>query len=314
MKRKLISQGGGGFTLYLPKRWVEERKLKPGDEVEVAEIQGNLIISASGKEKKEAVISLNDESRQQVYIKLSHAYRMGFDRIIIQGITPALFKVISSVVDENLLGFEIVHKEADKEHGRCIIENVTEPASEKFSVLIRRILFQINETYDAIKKDFAASTTGHKEEISSIRSSIDKHVFFCRRIISKKMNVEENSILSWELLTFLMHIQHGLYYLYEAYAKQESIGKEANHLFAKLETCIQNYISAYVEHDEQRLDDNEKECRRLQEAIVLQLENKKERDKTLLACLKEITRLVQIGGSPVRALIVEAAAGPASRT
>jgi len=310
VKRKLISQGGGGFTLYLPKKWVEERKLKPGDDVEVAEINENLIISSASKAKKETVISLREETKQQVYIKLSHAYRMGFDRIIIHGMTPTLLKMIASVVNENLLGFEIVNKENSK----CIIENITEPTDEKFSILIRRILFQIQETYHAIQKDFSNKGIENRDEIASIRTSLDKHVFFCRRIISKKINVEENSILHWELLTFLMHIQHSLYYLYEAYAKEREVTKETIDLFAKLEPIIRDYGKAYIEQDEQYLDDNERECRRLQEAISSQLEHPKSKDKLLLANLKEATRLVQIGGSPIRALIVEASEAAASKT
>jgi phosphate uptake regulator len=33
MKRKIISQGSGGLTVYLPKQWTKERKISPGDEV-----------------------------------------------------------------------------------------------------------------------------------------------------------------------------------------------------------------------------------------------------------------------------------------
>src|SRR3989338_5409524 len=111
-----------------------------------------------------------------------------------------------------------------------------------------------------------------------------------------------------------MHIQHSLYYLYEAYAKEREVTKETIDLFAKLEPIIRDYGKAYIEQDEQYLDDNERECRRLQEAISSQLEHPKSKDKLLLANLKEATRLVQIGGSPIRALIVEASEAAASKT
>ena len=62
MKRKLIKQGSGGLTLCVPKKWVDVNKLEAGDEVEVVEEKGNLLMSSSKIEKtikRELIIDQN---------------------------------------------------------------------------------------------------------------------------------------------------------------------------------------------------------------------------------------------------------------
>jgi phosphate uptake regulator len=301
MKRKLIKQGGGGFTFYVPKKWVQERGLKAGDEIDVEEINTKLIISSSSKIKSKIKIKLEDTSKHYIYVKLSHAYRMGFDRMILFYENPETIKKITQVVTDNLLGFEVIQKE----NNSCTIENVTEPTEEKFSVLLRRIFLQIKETYQAVKGDFIENKKENWEEIKEIRKSLDKHIFFCRRVISKKVNIGENSILHWELLTFLMHIQHSYYYMYEHYYKEqkEKTNKKTLAILLELEEYFNKYYKSYFEKKETYIDRNRQQKQKLFEEIFKELNNQKNKDKVTLSYLKKIVRLIQIGGSPIRALL-----------
>ena len=47
MRRKIIKQGLGGYTVSLPISWVREQGLKARDDILIEEQKGNLIISAS---------------------------------------------------------------------------------------------------------------------------------------------------------------------------------------------------------------------------------------------------------------------------
>ena len=44
MKRKIIRQGSGGLTIYLPKKWAEEKGLRIGDEVDLKEAPYGLLV------------------------------------------------------------------------------------------------------------------------------------------------------------------------------------------------------------------------------------------------------------------------------
>lgn len=298
MKRKLIRQGGGGYTLYLPKSWVEERGLKAGEEINLNEVNDKIVISSNSYQKLEMQIKLENDSTHYIYVKLSHAYRMGFDKMIIYFNNETALAKIKKIVKDNLLGFEIT----DHNQNKCVVENITEPTDEKFAVLLRRIYLQIKETHSLILEDFSHSKKDKEAEIKDLRTSLDKHIFFCRRVISKKMNIEENSVLHWELLTFLMHIHHSYYYMYENYNREKLNPKTLN-LFRKLESYFNKYYRAYFEKKENFLDEIASEKKILFEEVFAELNNTKNKDKVILSYLKEIVRLIQIGGSPVRAML-----------
>ena len=52
MKRKIIQQGSGGLTIYLPKKWADQKGLITGDEVDVKESEQGLLIIAEKKETR----------------------------------------------------------------------------------------------------------------------------------------------------------------------------------------------------------------------------------------------------------------------
>lgn len=300
MKRKLIKQGEGGFTLYLPKKWVESKNLKAGEEIELKEVNDNIVILNKNKTKKQTIINLEDAAPHEMYIKLSHAYRAGFDiiKIIYKG--PTL-KKIKEIITNNLLGFEII----EQEKNTCTIENIVEPTDEKFSVLLRRIFLLIKSTYHEIKEDFIDNKKRNLKEIESLRTSLDKYVFFCRRLINKRMYLEENTILHWELLTFLMHIQHAMYYMYKYYHKNKyKINSKTVTIIYDIEKYIDNYYKSYFEKNEHYLDINEKIKEELNKEIYKQLESQNP-DNVILSFIREIVRLIQVGGSPIRVILVD---------
>ena len=75
MKRKLIKQGGGGYTIYLPKKWVDKKGLKEGNQVDVQETETSLIIGSPVKGKKEISIEITEENRTNIRNILTHIYR-----------------------------------------------------------------------------------------------------------------------------------------------------------------------------------------------------------------------------------------------
>jgi phosphate uptake regulator len=300
MKRKLIKQGGGGFTVYLPKKWIDERSLKAGDEIDVDETDNALVLRTKANVKKSTTLALIDEPHYLIYLKLTHLYRMGFDTIYVTFKNSSLLAEVQRIVTDYLLGFEITEKQKNS----CILENVAEPADEKFSALFRRIFLQIKEMHALITDDVVQNKQLHKQEIQQLRISFDKHVYFCRRCISKKMNIEEDSILHWELLTLLTHTQHGFYYLYQYYAdKKKSLSSETKHFLSLLENYFDCVYNAYFEKKSEYLDTQQKLYHHLNTNIFVLLE--KNKDAVVLAHLKEIIRLIQVAGSPVRALLTD---------
>jgi len=85
MRRKLIKQGGTGLTVYVPKKWIDLKKLQAGDEVEVAEEDERIVISKAGgvrELRKEVFV----ESSKPAVLRSTIAtlYKAGYDEIVLQ--------------------------------------------------------------------------------------------------------------------------------------------------------------------------------------------------------------------------------------
>ena len=127
MDRKLIKQGGGGFTIYLPKKWVDEKGLTGGDKVNLSEANTALIVNSSKPVRKEKVVEITKENKKDIKTILTHLYRNGFDIIHIKETTKTIQKEIKQITEDLLLGFEIT----ETTEGSCTLENLSEPSETK---------------------------------------------------------------------------------------------------------------------------------------------------------------------------------------
>ena len=298
MRRRIIKQGTATLTLSLPAKWTKQRHLKAGDEVDVEEEDKILLVSSIKlPSKKQVTVEITDANRGDITPILTHLYRRGFDTITIKAIDPRLMNEINTTTKDLLLGFEIT----ERNKKQCVISNLSEPTEEKYEVLLRRVFLIIKETQDVILRDFNKGKFESKQEIETMRKQQDKFVLFCRRILMREK--AEKSILDWELLTFLMHIHHAYYYLYE-YSYQNKVGKNSKFivLLKNLENYFQLLYDAYYKKDSSYIHKLNRQKKEYQYgACYKYLEQAKGKDAPVFAHIREIFRLVQISSSPILA-------------
>lgn len=302
MKRKIIKQGLGGYTIYLPKEWIEKKGLKAGQELEITEKDTNLTIRSEVLQKKTKTINIDDQNRNDIKTILTHLYRNGFDIIKIKGTDEKTSKEIKSTTQQLLLGFEMTEQTIDS----CTIENISEPTEEKFDALLRRVFLIIKETQNLLTKDFEDDRFSHLTEIEEYNHQSDKYILFCRRIVIKE-KYEINPVTMWELLTFLTHIQHAHYYLYK-YASENKIksDKHAIKLLEGLRSYFDSYYEAYFSKDIKYVHqlNNLKKDYQFGECIK-RLESSSGKSTVIHAYIKETFRLIQIGTSPILSELIE---------
>lgn len=303
MKRRLIQQRES-FTITLPKEWVETFKLKAGDEIDLDAVNNQIIISSQKiKEKKEVTIKITQENEFFLYSNLALLYRMGYDRITIEVYAPKIIEKIEELVEKYLLGFGI----AEKTKTGCIIENVTEPSEEKLDVLMRRLFLIIKETSQIVLNDMQAGEYKNLKKISDYRNQHDKYVFFCRRIISKRLLKEEHPGLTWELLVFLMHIEHGYHSLYKYLQKNKrfKISKGTIKLFKEAENYFDLFYQAYYKKDKEKLIEMKKTKDKLLYDESYGLMAKTTGAESVVIChIREIIKFIVIGATPVFSSLV----------
>jgi antitoxin component of MazEF toxin-antitoxin module len=211
MKRKIIKQGHNTMTLTLPSDWVQKLNLNAGDEVDVSESSGALVVNAKQHNgHKTATIDITGLRVPMLWRFFQSVYREGYDEIKLvydatkkdyegpynyyasqfdyrrMGEKPAKklpLDMIQELVDR-FIGIEVI------DHGEnyCIIREMGELSAKEFDNSLRRIFLLILELFDrvidAIENneigDIAICKTLHTMDIN-----VDRFIDYCCRINNK---------------------------------------------------------------------------------------------------------------------------------
>src|SRR3989344_1663086 len=305
MRRKIIKQGVASLTISLPAKWARKNHLTAGSEVDVDESQQGLLIgSVSAPAKKTVWLKITNQNRQDVRVLLSHAYRMGFDTIIVEG-AGEVAQEVNTVTRDLLLGFEVTERAGNQ----LTVSNLSEPAQEKYDVLVRRSLLIIKETLQVLAQSVAKGKFNRLSEVEDLKKQQDKFVLFCRRILMR--GGQENSLVQWELLAFVMHIEHAVYYLY-SYGSQDDVkpSGQVQELVVLLERYFQLLYDAYSSRDITYIHKINELKKELQFGkCYAALNNSKGKNAVIASHLRELFRLVQIASSPILSELVQAMLG-----
>lgn len=301
-ERTIIKQGGGGYTIYLPKKWIDAKGLKEKDSIFIDERNGVLILHSKEKPKEQGLILLDESNKHDVRTLLTHFYREGFDQIKITGVDSSAFTKIRSTVKQHLLGFEVIEKENDV----CIVGNISEPTEKKYDMILKRIFLVTYETIAMLCEDGREGKFNHMDEIQDLRDQLDKFVLFCRRIVIKEQ-IEHNETLSWEMLTFLNHIQHAAYYLYKYVSEKNcKLSEGTVDFLCEAKSQFQLYREAYYNKDLGAVHEiNKRKVAYQTGACIRALEKSKSKETVALSYARELLRLIQIGTSPIISIILE---------
>ncbi|MBW2967151.1 hypothetical protein KY362_01555 [Candidatus Woesearchaeota archaeon] len=217
MKRKLIKQGGGGTTIYLPKKWVSDRGLSPGDEVEVAEEDGRLVIGAQKAEAAESRIEkdITGLDRTSLLQTLTALYEPGFDEIRLtfkddssaDYTTQKKAKLSEQIVEfvSRFPGLAIVSQGTDYYQ----IRDITQQSGKEFDIILRRTFYLLLELDSYVKETLAAGKTEFNQGKERYHNIIS-FVSFCLRLLNKKQVTKEQMYNYYEVVNSLEQI--ALYY------------------------------------------------------------------------------------------------------
>lgn len=281
--------------ISLPSRWVKANKLDKGYEIDVSEKGNHLLVSTDAKEKKEIVIEISDENRKDVKNILTHAYRSGFDKIILNKYQGVL-KEVKEVVNDLLLGFEVTEISANK----LSIESISEPTEQKYDLLLKKSFQIIDETQNTIINDFKQGIYKHLEDIGDSRKQQDRFLLFCRRLLVKEKSAI-NILANWEFINSLMHIEHAYYYLYKFYSENKI---KANSEMISLLELTQEYFKMYEDAHYNKNINSIHKINKLRDEYyfgkcIKALSKYKGEENVIFAYIREIFRIIQLGTSAI---------------
>lgn len=298
MERRLIKQGGGGFTIYLPKKWVEENKLTKGDELNISISGKELIIGPKPSDKKsETTIKLTNPGETSIRTIITNVYRIGYDRVKVFFENENEFKLLQKIIKTRLIGFEVIKKEK----GYCIVENITEPSIDQFDNILKKLFLNIDEIFDITRKRLNNSEE-EIEDYNEVEERIHKYDNFCRRVILKQKLIKQKSEMFWSFLAQVIHAQRELYFLNKI-LNNKQVSKQTIDLF-EISNKLYNMIQeAYIKNNLEilwKIHDIENDA--IYKKAYNLLENKPKESKIvyhLASCIRQL----HIATSPLSGLI-----------
>ncbi|MFC1752939.1 AbrB/MazE/SpoVT family DNA-binding domain-containing protein [Thermoproteota archaeon] len=299
MKRKLIKQGLGGFTISMPVKWVKRHGLGKGDEVDLQEIDDNIKISAEQHDEMKEITLEASSNERLLQAKIWQSYYQGYDRIIINYTTEAQKKRIIRTKNMALLGFEITKQDKN----RMILENITGPSAEKQDILQRRTFFIVKETLELIESDLKAGKPKNKERIETLSPEVLKYTLFCQRNIAKRLTSPEHIRNTWEVQNQVSGIQGRARLIY-VYVKDFKASPKTVNILHNLRNAFENIYKGFYTEDLKSLEKAESTLLSTREELVKQLENTKGPETTVLFYLGEISRAMFLLDAAVLALMV----------
>ncbi len=203
MKRKIIRQGNGSFTITLPVQWIRKNRVADDSYVSVQEKNNEISISLDPGQSVPGKVSIHLSTSHPNFVRtaVSGLYRRGYDIIEVRydKISKRLFYEICS----SLYGFEII--EDDK--NTITFQNVSNEPDLNISSILHRMFISIEEMLARINgfiDNPCRETIEPLKDLDSLKSNNIKLRDLCLRLINQKQLYEDKS---YELYSMILSIE-----------------------------------------------------------------------------------------------------------
>ncbi|NQV90921.1 AbrB/MazE/SpoVT family DNA-binding domain-containing protein [Candidatus Woesearchaeota archaeon] len=289
MKRKLIKQGQGGFTVTVPITWVRDNNLDAGSEITLKVNEDFLMIKPEHikLKKKELEIKVDITRESAVRTVLANAYREGFDKIILT--YKGKEDIVINIVKELLVGFEVLQKKEEK----YIIESVAEPSYDDFEKIIQRQFFILLNIIDNVGK----------EEIKNDVEQFQKYDNFLKRSISKRGITLEATSSLWQFLSNLTQIARQCYHLNKLLREKKTIlSKKEEEFMVQIREMVRVLQKAYLTKEINHLMG----LHSMEQNLVYQIgPSLLKENPTEMHYLISLARVVYLANSPLMGFIIK---------
>jgi phosphate uptake regulator len=180
MKRKIIRQAGGAFTMTLPIDWVRANKLSEKSEVEVVTEGRTLTVSNGGSvSNKKTRLDADSFSSKNLYRYVNALYALGYDEIEIyskKDISSSLIKLLNS-----LIGYVLVSSEGE----RYVIKDIGGGCNSDLDEVFKRAFQSVLLFYDSAIRDIFGKKEETKESLRVRDLEVNKLCLYLQRAINK---------------------------------------------------------------------------------------------------------------------------------
>lgn len=184
MERTLIPQGNErnrSYTVTLPSDWVRNNNLAKKRTVTLEIMNNQVIITPQTTHESETTIDATTLNAI-IHKLIVEKYKLGIDIITIRYDDKKTLSKIRSIVEKELMGFEIFDSNATS----CTIRDIARASIEDFQSTLRRsfqlLLTLCTEAYTSLDEN----DTAHAKQVIERDVELNKLIFYCERQLNKK--------------------------------------------------------------------------------------------------------------------------------
>ena len=197
--RRIQLSGGSTYIISLPKNWVEDLKIRVGDNITIAKNSNqSLTLFAKDQNKDQektiAVIPTSQKERgESIKRKIIAAYLRGYNTIQIKSkgmrIPPEHSRSIRELVRSNMIGTEIVESSSEK----ITIQILTRLPELSFETALKRMYLMTTNMVTESIESMEETDISHAEEVVNMDDEVDRFGLYMRRNLA--LAVENENIL-----------------------------------------------------------------------------------------------------------------------
>lgn len=275
MERKLIGQGRGGLTVYLPKKWAKEHQLVEGNTIHIDILEDGLKISPKRVVNRETIdLSKSGKLMRRI---LAAKYMKGADEIEAFIDTTEKSRKLQKRADL-FIGMEIIEQSKQ----RLLLKDLNKDSEDSLESISKRILFLIqtisDESLEALKKnDFDL------EYLQDMEQSVNKFTEYCFRLLNKKGFGNSYKKASDYTILFLFEQLADEYKDFINFVmKNEQVGKTLLQTYEELNKLHKKITDVFLQYTENKAISIASEYDNLTTTIDTQLDSTNKKQEAIM--------------------------------
>ncbi len=288
MKRKVVQQGPATLMISLPSKWVKENAITRGDEIDVTQERGRLVLTLDSLTREPAKKELDAQAGIFNEYFVNYVYQKGYDEILVRYNDPTVPALVEKRAKQ-LLGFEVV----EKTKNTILLKMLVTVDQQEFETVLKK-LFQITLVMgDKITEALTQKNTSLLEEVKLDEKENNKYSDLCVRILYKnRYKYPENGFALYSLLRELEQIGDHYKYIAESFSSSSAPNAALQTLYAEIHAFFRMYYELYYSYDAQKAQRFFQRKNELLDTSLQQLATATREDAIILSHLRALVQSI----------------------
>ncbi len=250
MKRKVIQIAGSTQLVSLPRQWAKAHNIMRGQEVEVQEEAGRIIILPNNVPVVERMEIDISELGDMIPRCIRALYKRGVDELKVTFRNSEMAAIVQDSITKEAVGFEVL--EQGKNY--CVIKYVS-GAVEEFDSLLRRIFLLLTSMAEDSVAALKEGNYAQLKNVALLEEANNRFTIVCRRALNKRNDAFNFKKLGpvYYIVEELEHIADQYKYICSHFANLSSskirLNKDVLDLFESASKLMRLYYELFYKFD-----------------------------------------------------------------